>query len=148
MQFKFLVCGTFCLLLFNSHSQRDIAEWQSSHPDVLFIQSDDFNGLSQESLDILKTDYIVYDAEITFEDIRMYENENSNRHDELNPEKYHEANRIKVWLGMHIGVKVITNSYYAALSIKHKTKFEGPDFILLEGDIITLRDIENYENIH
>ncbi|MFT6922533.1 MAG: hypothetical protein ACJA1C_001538 [Crocinitomicaceae bacterium] len=148
MHYKYWIACSFGLMQFITYGQETIEEWQSNHPNVLFIEQSDYNQLSEKSLASLKTDYIVFDTEITMEVIRLYQDQNTITQVELTPEKFNEGNRIKAWIGEHQDVKIITNSYYSQLSTKEKTLFEGPNFILLAGDLITLEDIEHYENIH
>lgn len=148
MRLKYQISLFLIGLFFSaSFAQQSVQEWQESHPNVLFIESSDYNALSENDQSFLK-DFIVYNTEISIEDIQLYESENLKSTVELTPEKISEGNEIKNWLGVHNGVKVIPNSYYAPLSDKDKTRFQNSNFLVLEGEVITLRDIENYENIY
>jgi hypothetical protein len=148
MHLKHFLCLSFITLLGTvSYGQQSVEDWQRNHPHVLLIEKSDFNLLSENDLSYLKS-YIVYDTEIGIDDLQSYEAEISKSRTLISPKDATDGDAIKMWLGEHQGLKIITNSYYTALSEKEKTIFQNSGVILLEGEIITLKDIENYEDMY
>lgn len=141
-----LVLISYCL-----HSQEDsIEDWQQVHPNILFFEAQDFALLSSDQQSKLGENIIVFDTKITWKDITSFELRTMPSDSEMrakNPDSY-IGSTVKFWLADHPEVKIIPRSYYDALDVDQQAVYQNTNALILDGEHITLEDIQRYEEIH
>ncbi|MFN6076948.1 MAG: hypothetical protein ACK46Y_15420, partial [Fluviicola sp.] len=59
-----------------------------------------------------------------------------------------EAQFVKNWFSTHTDIKVLTKSAVANFSNDQIEFYRSIDALILDGEIITMQDLKNYENEH
>lgn len=146
----------FCLLLINSfafsQNKNEIIEWQKNNPDVIFIEKNDSSTELIEKLDSKGIKYIIFNNEVQESDILNFTTKNSIKSDYYQLRGYNvkmnEAQFVKEWFAIHPDIKVISNSSLANFSSEKIEYYRSIDALFLQGEIITMQDLKNYDNEH
>lgn len=135
----FISCG-----LKAQNDRTAIQQWQSLHPTTLLISSERFYSLSETERQLLGNDYIVFQDEISLEQLKQHEAVKSGVASSKQPvSKDADAVAIKQWLGAHPDVKLVPRSYFDALNAdKQQLYSENPYCLVLQGETLTVKDIE------
>lgn len=134
--------------LFAQEDQQAIQQWQSLHPSTLLIPAERYQRLSPEEQQLLGKDIIIFQNTITLEQLMAYDAEKSGEAISGKPKKTDDLDAIKIWLGQHPGVRVIPQSKYATLSDDRLPEAHTASCIVLEGEALTLKDIDNYTQLY
>ncbi|HLP56239.1 MAG TPA: hypothetical protein VK151_14475 [Fluviicola sp.] len=147
---KITVLLTTLLCSMSVFSQEDAAirQWQSAHPTTLLISKARYASFSEEEKALIGTDYILFDDKVTLELLEQSEQSKSVGMSAKKPVKEEDQQLIKDWMGTHREVKIIRQSAFAAFSPERQQYcLERPlEILILEGESITLKDIEGYGN--
>jgi hypothetical protein len=138
-----LALGCLFLLSFSIQAQSNTKQWKSANPTVLLIEESDVTPDLLKSLEDNKSSYIIYTNELKQSDIENFEASLKDNSEQLRMRES-EAEVIKIWFGEHPDVKIIKRSDYNNLNDDKKAIYEGEHALILETDVITLQDIENY----
>jgi hypothetical protein len=128
----------------------NVAEWQKTHPEILFIEQETYNSFSEEQLNKLGQDIIVFNHEIQESDIKSFLTQKSSK---LHPNAQFDysdpnADYIKQWIGLNKHIPIISLQEYNTLSMEERYKLNEKDALVFDGDFLTLNDIEEYEESH
>lgn len=135
------------LLLSGTTFSQDITTWIEHHPHVLLINAKDASEEFLEKLDQKAADYILYSDAFTYRDIERYERDQSAQPESpLINAKSDEAEFVKVWLTENQHVKIIPNDLYASMPSTDQQGYSAKETLILDGNYITLSDIERFEN--
>lgn len=146
----------FCLLIINgsafAQKNQEIKEWQEKNPNVLFIEKNDASTELIEKMNLLGLQYIVYENELTENDILTFTNNNSLKSDYYQIDGYNvrieESQFVKEWLASHQDIKILLHSQISQLTPEQISQYQSISALFLEGDIITMNDLKNYDNEH
>jgi translation initiation factor IF-2 len=146
----------FCLLIINSfafsQNNNEIIEWQKNNPDVIFIEKNDASNDLIEKLDTKGIKYIIFNNEVQESDILNFTSTNSLKSDYYHLDGFNvrmeEAQFVKEWFASHTDIKVFTKSAILAFSPDQIENYRLIDALILEGEIITMQDLKNYDNEH
>ena len=143
-----LVLTFMCSMSVFSQEDAAIRQWQSSHPTTLLISAARYASFSEEEKALIGTDYILFEDKVTLELLEQSEQAKSGGMSAKKPVKEEDQQLIKDWLGAHQGVKIIPQSTFAAfVPERQQYCLERPlEILILEGESITLKDIEGYGN--
>lgn len=132
-----------------SPQDNPVAQWQKIHPNVLFVEKSDFTTELQTRLQTLKKEFIVYDQEITMELINSYYPSSIQKAAELDSDdRVNEAESVKIWVGQHRDVKIVPRTLFEAQDAAEQDAVTSAGAMVLQGETITLQDIEIYEATH
>ena len=134
-----------------NNDRNAIRQWQSLHPTTLLISSERYNSLSPEEQKLLGTDLIVFQEKITLEQLQQYDAEKEkNLAVAQKPPVARDEDRkiVKDWLGQHRDVTVIPQSKYITLNEFRLQQVQSAAYIVLEGEFLTVRDIESYTTLY
>ena len=146
----------FCLLIINgfalSQTNNEIKEWQEKNPDVLFLEKNDVTNELIERFNSLGIKYIIFENEIKESDILTFTSNNNLKAGYYQLDGYNvkmeEAQFVKEWFAIHPDIKVISNSVASQLTTDQFNFYKSIDALILEGEIITMKDLKNYDNEH
>lgn len=146
----------FCLLIINgfalSQSNNEIKEWQEKNPDILLIEKNDATDELIEQFNSLGIKYIIFENEIKESDILTFTSNISLKVSYYQLDGYNvkmeEAQFVKEWFAGHPDIKVISNSVASQLTSDQFNFYKSIDALILEGEIITMKDLKNYDNEH
>ncbi len=142
----FLSAGIFSVVC---HAQQnEIADWQKKHPTVLFVEQSDYTTEFQQQLASLNREVIVYQGEITMEDINSYTTVHQEKSTIFNAEREEDLEAIKIWLSQNHGLKIVPKSLFNTQTQEEQNFLIQSGAMILQGEKITLQDIENYEATH
>lgn len=142
----FLSAGIFSVVC---HAQQnEIADWQKKHPTVLFVEQSDYTTEFQQQLASLNREVIVYQGEITMEDINSYTTVHQEKSTIFNAEREEDLEAIKIWLSQNQGLKIVPKSMFNGHAEEEQNFLIQSGAMILQGEKITLQDIENYEATH
>ena len=133
----------------NAFSQQvdNLSSWQKTHPQVVVIEKLDYTHLTDEQKLILGENLIIFDKEFTQADIEKYEANKLNQSDVSRTQISEEdAGEIKTWLHFHPDVKILHREYYDSLSAIDRELYDAHEVVIIEGKVLTIQDIENYES--
>ncbi len=148
MKFILLLFSTGVLSIGCYSQQSEIADWQKKHPHVLFVEQGDYTPEFKAQLDAFNREVIVYDNEITMDVIEAYASQTYEKTTLYSTERINEAYEIKVWLSQHPDLKIVPRSLFSEQSEKDRDFLIDSGVMVLNGEKITLQDIENYEATH
>lgn len=146
LNFLFVYFISFC----SFGQQHEIQAWQKAHPDVTFINQDDLDQFSEKDLNRIGK-YIIYTDEIQLQDIEYYEAQKTN---EVNDSQFifdardSEAAYIKTWISEHLDIKILKASYFSQLDSESQERYINSSAMILNGELVTVKDIYNYESNH
>lgn len=115
----------------------------SIKPTITYIQSADLHQFTQDELAKLKGNYIVFDGELTEEQIAK-DSENSQLSISKDLTQLRNEDFIKTWLSEHSKVKIITQSDYQNSPENVQNEYIKSRCLILSGEVITRQDIQNY----
>jgi hypothetical protein len=146
----------FCLLIINSfafsQNNSEIIEWQKNNPDVIFIEKNDVSNELIEKLDSKGIKYIIFNNEVQESDILNFTSKNSIKSEYYQFDGFNvrmeEAQFVKNWFSTHTDIKVFTKSAVANFSNDQFEFYRSINALILEGEIITMQDLKNYDNVH
>lgn len=127
---------------------QDIASWQQTHPQILFIEVNDLNHMEDDVIASLGDNVIIYQEEITYSDIEAFEfqsKSNSQEAEVINGKDDAELQFIKEWMARNPDIKLIKRSYFDSLDAARKKVYKQPNALILIGERITSKDIHLYE---
>lgn len=125
----------------------DLSSWQNNHPQVVVIEKLDYDHLTDDQKLILGENLIIFDKEFTQADIEKYESNKLNQSDVSRTHISEEdASEIKTWLHFHSDVKIVHREYYNSLSTADQEQYDAHGVVIIEGKVLTIQDIENYES--
>jgi hypothetical protein len=123
-----------------------IRQWQSLHPTTLLISSGRFNMLSDAERELLGKDYILFNEEISLEQLQQYDAAKSSAAGSAFVGKDEDAAVIKQWKGTHQDVKLVPRAYFESLTGEQQLLYtENPYCLILLGETLTVEDIEHFE---
>jgi hypothetical protein len=135
--------------LFAQVDENAIRKWQSLHPTTLLISAERYNSLSTEEQQLLGTDVIVFQEKITLSQLEQYDAEKSIS---VGPKetaaKDEDLRIIKEWRGKHRDVQLIPHSKYVTLTEVRLQQVHSAGYIVLEGEEITVKDIDAYTTLY
>lgn len=134
-----------CMSVF-SQDDTAIQKWQSSHPTTLLISAARYASFSDEEKTLIGTDYVLFEDKVTLELLEQSEQSKSTEMSTNEPIKEEDQQIVKDWMATHLDVKIVRQSAYAAFSPERQQYcLERPlEILVLEGESITIKDIENY----
>lgn len=136
------------LLLSGTTFSQDITKWIEQHPHVLLINSKDASTEFLEKLDEASAGYIIYTDEVSSQDIELYEqnqfSKGSLEHIDYNSG---DAEFVKMWLALNPEVKIIPHDIFESMSTTEQLSYQSKGSMILDGNVITLSDIERYEDL-
>jgi hypothetical protein len=134
--------------LYAQSDQQEIQQWQSLHPHTLLISSERFHQLSDRELRLLGDDYVLFNGAVSLNQLRQYDasmtsvSANDDRILEKESSFY-----IKLWLAEHPDVMIIRQSVYESMDdTKQQECLNNPTILVLQGEVLTLADLDNYEH--
>ena len=134
------------LFSMNAFSQEDAAiqKWQSAHPTTLLISAARYASLSDEEKALIGTDYILFEDKVTVELLEKFDQQKGI--ETTTTFKEEQQQEVKNWLSTHPEVKIIRRSTFDAFAPERQQYCaERPlEILVLEGESITIKDIENY----
>jgi len=133
------------------HAQElTIGEWQSNHPEVLFIEQEVFDAMSDDQQKKIRHKVIVYSDSIEVSDIEAYLEVQSSELAGQQSFDYADPNAdyIKQWLGQNKDVLILTSENFNLLNPEQQAKVLESDAIILNGEFLTLDKISDYEAKH
>jgi len=140
-----LLLTTFmsCMNVF-SQEESAIQKWQSAHPTTLIISSERYASFSDEEKALIGTDYILFDDKVTLE--LLEKSVQSKSVEMATTIRDKDQQIIKEWVGTHQEVKIVRRSAFDAFAPERQQYcLERPlEILILEGESITVKDIENY----
>ncbi len=141
--------GLLCFTMTVTAQEQDIFHFQQQHPNVAFISKDRISSFTEEEIDLLKGNYIIYNSEIENADLTSYINNSHTKSAESIPSDDTEMSSdqkdlVKIWLANHPLVKIVKHSEFDALSEADKLVYQAAHCMILLGEIVTLTDIELY----
>lgn len=139
--------NSFLLLLislpnFSNAQNQEVESWKQSHPNVLCIDEMDASEELVNRLEENGASYIIYSEEISTGDMLKYD---LNQAQELKLQN--EPPEVKSWLESNRDVKIVSRSYYNGLSPEERTAYLKPNIMLLEGEILTPDDIQEFQSL-
>ncbi|NVK63027.1 MAG: hypothetical protein HWE22_00520 [Flavobacteriales bacterium] len=134
--------------VYGQENKESLSAWVNSHPSVVIMDESDYSSLSEEKKILLGEEIILFNGELTPDDIQKYESKqtDSSTSRSLISEEY--ASEIKTWLYYHPDVKIIHKDQYDSLSAEDQEKYNSHGVVIVEGKALTIEDIENYEAQH
>jgi PHD/YefM family antitoxin component YafN of YafNO toxin-antitoxin module len=132
------------------NDQQAIQQWQSAHPTTLFISAERYNALSLQEQELLGADLIIYQDKISLAVIEQHEAliKSENDHSQK-PTKTEDLSIIKNWTANNPDVKIVPRSVYDAAEDDRKQVYsENTNCLILEGEWLTVKDIELFEQQH
>ncbi|MFN5984698.1 MAG: hypothetical protein ACK479_14620 [Fluviicola sp.] len=147
--FIFLFYSSFLL---RAQEELSVSEWQKNNSDVVFIEKNDASNELIEKLDSKGIKYIIFNNDVQESDILNFTNQNSLKKDYYQFDGFsvrtEEAQFVKNWFSTHTDIKVLTKSAVANFSNDQIEFYRSIDALILDGEIITMQDLKNYENEH
>jgi hypothetical protein len=129
-------------------NQKAIQQWQSLHPTTLLISEEHYNDLSATQRQLLGKDVIIFQGTITMAQLNAYDAEKSSESGKPAASKTEDLDAIKIWLAQHPEVRIIPQSKYAMLMETRLQDAHSPACIILEGEVLTRKDIDNYTALY
>ena len=140
---KKLLLQTICICAFagtsSAQSTFDVQQWQSQHPDMLLMKKEQFEALAKSLQDKITAKVVFY------EDISSVLTESKSSSANSIIQKEEDLLIIKNWMALNPDVKIIPRSMYDALPIERQEMYQSMASMILEGETITVRDIQNYQ---
>ena len=128
--------------------QSEIADWQKKHPHILFVEQADYTPEFKAQLESLNREVIVYTDEITMDVINSYTSVFQEKTTLSNAVRIEDLDAIKVWLSQNQDLKIVPRSVFNSESESYQNEILESDALVLQGEKITLEDIEIYEATH
>lgn len=128
-----------------------IQQWQSLHPTTLLISSERFNSMSEDERALLGNNYIVFQEKITIAQLQQYDAEKEKTTGVAQKQplaKDEDLQFIKNWRATHREVRIVPHSKYITLNEVRLQQVQSSEFIILEGETITVKDIEHYKALY
>ncbi|XOV66462.1 MAG: hypothetical protein ACFHU9_12620 [Fluviicola sp.] len=130
------------LLQFSSFAQNTtpVKQWQEENPHKLFMSVRTFQGLDSSYQNQLK------DRVVFIEDLKNPEA--SSALEQIGDDvtvQYESENFVKLWLASNNTVKIVKRSQYDQANPDQKEMYDLPHIMVLIGEDITRKDIENFE---
>ena len=141
---------------FGQDTHEDVTAWRTSHPEVIIMTLSDYANLADDQKERIDHHLLLIETELTMEAIQNYElahqpndrSIESNETDSRSMISNEHSAEIKTWLYNHPGIKIISQSYYDALSQQDREKYDHPMVLIIAGKVVTLEDIGNYEDLY
>jgi hypothetical protein len=144
----------FALFFVNNLTAQEISiqHFQNTHPEVAFISKATFYAMSSEELEMIGSNYVLFEEDVQVEDIQLYLTTNnisytapkSTSNATVSAERA-AANEVKVWLSLRQDVKILTQHQFASLSTEEQQYYINAKYLILAGNKITPEDIANYQ---
>jgi hypothetical protein len=140
---KKLLLQTICICAFagtsSAQSTLDVQQWQSQHPDMLLMKKEQFESLPKALQDKITGKVVFYEniATVILEEKSAVANTLVQKEEDLLI--------IKNWMSQNPDVKIIPRSMYDALPLERQEMYQSIASMILEGETITVRDIQNYQ---
>lgn len=142
---RFIIALSIIICTYQAKAQVTVESWQTDHPEILFFESEQFYSLSEEQQAQLADKVILYTKKITLSDIQQFEASSAAVTKAAIPIDEHNGDEIKIWLGEHPYVKIITQDYFNSLTSSKQYIYIQNGTLILSGNTITLNDLTNYE---
>lgn len=123
----------------SAQDANQLSQLQSANPNKIVMSLENYNALdSAQQAKIQGVLILLEDVDATAM--------NSFVHDvsEDSAEHFETENFIKRWLAANNTVKIVKQSQYQGANEMQKAMYDQPEVLVLEGEEITRRDIENY----
>lgn len=126
-----------------SASPEQIIDFQSKHPNILFMSAENFYTLSESMQNKIAQQVLVFDAEITVELLESHSpaTEKSNVDEQL---EVTDDDRVKEWVSQNPDVKVLSRKYYDRLDDLSKEMYANERALITAGETLTYEDILHY----
>ncbi len=107
---------------------------------VLLIDKKDATPFFIASLEERSIPFVIYDEESMVQEVQ--------KDNFLDQEKEVDTSEdlIKTWLKYNAHIKVLPKSYFNQLTQEKKELYIQSGALILKGEVITIKDIEDYEN--
>lgn len=130
--------------VFGQEIVKDPSEWQRLNPRVICMKLSEFNQLSPDQQSVISNHVLLFEGELDISDIERYESEHTNSSSKV---QYMEgvSGELKTWVFHHPEVKIIPRSIYDTLSDEDQQKHDMSGTMILKGEVLTLKDIQYYE---
>ena len=148
MKYTLLLIATGIISIASYSQQSEIADWQKKHPHILFVEQSDYTPEFKTQLESLNREVIVYNDEITMGLINNYASQNQAKSNIYSAERIEDATTIKIWLSENQDLKIVARSVFNELPAVDQNLLIEHGALILEGEKITLQDIETYEATH
>ena len=127
-----------------------VSEWQHAHPEVVFIEQEVYNSFSEDQLNKLSENVIVYNTSIQAEDIEFYIEEKalSIKSNGFLDYSDPDADFIKEWLGRNKQIVIVRENDFNVLSEQKKSVLLANGALVLTSEFLTLEKISEYESNH
>ncbi|MFK7784782.1 MAG: hypothetical protein AB8B56_06695 [Crocinitomicaceae bacterium] len=138
----FLVLSTAA---FGQETSKTPYEWQRLNPRIVCMQLSEFNGLSPKKQNVLKDEILLFEGELDMVDIEKYESEQVQNSSSKIQYMEGVSGELKTWVFYHPEVKIIPRSRYNAMGDSDQQKHIDSGTLILKGEVLTLKDIQYYE---
>ncbi len=120
-----------------------IIDFQSKHPNILFMSAENFYSLSESMQNKIAQQVLVFDSEITVELLESLSpaTEKSNVDEQL---EVTDDDRVKEWVSQNPDVKVLSRKYYDRLDDLSKEIYANERALITAGETLTYEDILHY----
>ena len=129
-----------------SQEEQAIQQWQSAHPSTQLISVSLYTSLSDGEKALIGTDYVLFTEKLTIKQLEAsapsLKNTGVKAPSVLSMD---EAQVIKDWLGAHPEVWIVEQSYFQQANEEERLELETAHAMILEGEVVTLNDIINYQ---
>ncbi len=127
----------------------EISQFQRVHPEIAFISQERLNSFSEEEINLLSNNYIVFNEKIQLSDISKYTDNSINKNNVSDPIEGTDTssdvlNQIKYWIGTHQNVKIVKHSEFEEAALANQNEYINNHCLILIGETITFLDIELY----
>ncbi|GEM_PF-4253201 len=147
---KILILFFFsCSYYFTIAQNIEISQFQHQHPEIAFISQERFNSFSQDEINLLADNYIIFNDKITQSDLSKFTSNINNKSSNSDPINGTDTssdvlNQIKNWLSVHPNLKIVKHSEFESESILTQNEYINNHCLILIGEVITYLDIELY----
>ncbi|GAB5416942.1 MAG: hypothetical protein Crog4KO_18090 [Crocinitomicaceae bacterium] len=136
-----LLISSLTLLAFGSLAQNSsgLQQWQQEHPNKILMHSEVYQALdSIQQAQIQNQVVLIEDIDGSDGSFDL-ENVSNDVADQFASENF-----VKIWLAQNNTVKIVKRSEYEAADDDLKAKYDESHVLVLQGETVTRRDIENY----
>lgn len=136
------ITTTTLLLFFWQASAQDTSQmkkWQEEHPHKIVMSLENYNALDSTEQQQIQPFIVLLDTnDLSTENLERFDDS------ENLAEQFESENFVKRWLAANGSVKIVKRSEYLSANAAQKALYKQSHILVLEGEEITRRDIENY----
>ena len=112
--------------------QVTLQEAQAQNPGTHFIHEDNLSNFTEDELDLLGSDIIIF---TDYTDFAIYSKEDIASSD---------GDFLKIWKAEHSEVEIIRQSDYQLAGSEKQAYLESIKALILIGEVLTIEDVMNY----